>query len=85
VGAFKLCIFSHRLCAERAEPFAEGLALSVELDERRSRRMRPYASLWRPHGALLRRPHGFRLQRPRGALDMLLRNEEHAMKYLHVD
>ena len=31
----KLCSFSHRLRAERAEPFAEGLALCVELDGRR--------------------------------------------------
>ena len=29
----KLCvIFSHCLCAERAEPFVEGLALGVKLD-----------------------------------------------------
>ena len=28
------CIFSHRLRAERAEPFAESLALGVELDGR---------------------------------------------------
>jgi hypothetical protein len=27
----KLCIFAHRLRAERAEPFAEGLAFGVEL------------------------------------------------------
>ena len=31
----KLCIFSHRLRVERAEPFPEGLALDVELDGRR--------------------------------------------------
>ena len=94
------CIFSHRLSAERVEPFAEGLALSVELDRRRPRRLhgirlrrlrgfrlrRPHGALLRrPHGALLRRPHGFRLRRPRGALDMLHRNEEHALKSLHVD
>ena len=30
----KLCIFSHRLNAERAEPFAEGLALSAKLGDR---------------------------------------------------
>jgi hypothetical protein len=40
---------------------------------------------WRPHGALLRRPHGFHLRRLRGAFDMLHRNEEHALKSLHVD
>ena len=28
----KLCIFAHRLRAECAEPFAEGLALGVEFD-----------------------------------------------------
>jgi hypothetical protein len=31
------CSFLHRLRAERAEPFAEGLALSVELDGQRLR------------------------------------------------
>ena len=95
------CSFSHHLRAERAEPFAEGLALGVELDGRWPRRTRARAGLrrphgihlqrprgfrlQRPHGALLRRPHGFRLRRPRGALDMLHRNEEHALKSLHVD
>jgi hypothetical protein len=92
-GALKLCIFSHRLCAERAEPFAEGLALGVVLDGRRPRRTRARAGLrrphgirlWRPHGIRLwrplgfrlRRPHGFHLRRPRGALDMLNGNECH--------
>ena len=33
------CSLSHRLRVERAEPFAEGLALGVELDGRRPRRM----------------------------------------------
>jgi hypothetical protein len=41
--------------------------------------------LQRPHGFRLRRPHGFCLQRLGGALDMLHRNEEHALKSLHVD
>ena len=71
------CSFSHRLRAERAEPFAEGLALGVKLDGRRPRPTRLCAGL--------RRPHGIRLRRPRGALDMLHRNEEHALKSLHVD
>ena len=39
----------------------------------------------RPCGFRLRRPHGTLLRRPRGALDMLHRNEEHALKSLHVD
>jgi hypothetical protein len=39
------CSFLHRLRAERAEPFAEGLALSVELDGQRPRRMRARAGL----------------------------------------
>jgi hypothetical protein len=69
------CSFSHRLRAERAEPFAEGLALGVKLNERLPRRMRPCAGLWRPHGFRLRRPRRFHLWRPRGALDMLHRNE----------
>ena len=37
----KLCIFSHRLRAERAEPFAEGLALGVKLDGRGARTHAP--------------------------------------------
>ena len=115
-GRVETLYFSHRLHAERAEPFVEGLALSVELDGRRPRRMRSRRSavtaldlslatswvlsavttwgasaattgfrLQRPHGFRLRRPHGIRLRRPRGALDMLHRNEEHALKSLHVD
>ena len=94
---------------ERAEPFAEGLALGNELDGRgRGARARAPVCGDRMgsvsgdrvgsvggdhigrfcgdrHGALLQRPHGFRLWRPRGALDMLHRNEEHALKSLHVD
>jgi hypothetical protein len=35
----KHCIFAHRLRAEREEPFAEGLALSVELDGGRGARV----------------------------------------------
>ena len=38
------CSFSHRLRAERAEPFAEGLALGVELDG--PQRMHERAGLW---------------------------------------
>ena len=75
------CIFSHCLCAERAEPFEKGLALGVELDGRQPW----HTCARRPHGTLLRRPHGFRLWRPRGALDMLHRNKEHALKSLHID
>jgi hypothetical protein len=51
------CSFSHRLRAERAEPFPEGMALGVELYGRRPRRTHALAGL--------RRPHGFRLRRPR--------------------
>jgi hypothetical protein len=74
------CSFSHRLRAERARPFAEGLALGVEIDGRRPQRPRRTRTR-----AGLRRPHGIRLRQPRGALDMLHRNEEHALKSLHVD
>ena len=44
----KLCIFSHHLRVERAEPFAEGLALGVKLDGRRPRHTRMRAGLRRP-------------------------------------
>ena len=71
------CSFLHRLRAERAEPFAEGLALDVIFDGRRPRHTRTRASL--------QRPQGIRLRRPRGALDILHRNEEHALISLHVD
>jgi len=62
------CSFYHRLRAERAEPFAEGLALSVELDRRRPRRTCALAGLRRLHGIRLRRLRGFRLRPPHGAL-----------------
>ena len=58
------CSFSHRLRAERVEPFAGGLALGVELDGRRPRRTRARAGLRRLHGIHLRRLRGFRLRRP---------------------
>ena len=64
----KLCSFSHRLRAECAEPFAEGLALCVELDGRRPRHTRSRAGLRRPHWICLWRPRGFCLRRPHGAL-----------------
>ena len=68
VGGETLVVFLHRLHAERAEPFAEGLALGVIFDGRRPRHTRAYASLQRPHGIILRRPRGFHLRRPHGAL-----------------
>jgi hypothetical protein len=78
-GRVETLYFSHRLSAERAEraePFAEGLALGVIFDGRRPWHTRTRASLQRPHGIRLRRPrgfhlrrpHGFRLRRPHGAL-----------------
>ena len=115
-GRVESLYFSHRLHAERAEPFVEGLALGVELDGRRPRRTRSRwseataldlslatasvlsaATTWgastatagfrpqRPHEFRLRRLHGFCLWRLCGVIDMLHRNEEHALKSLHVD
>jgi hypothetical protein len=50
------CSFSHRLRAELAEPFAEGLALGVKLDGRRPRPTHawdpsPATTVWDPSPA----------------------------------
>jgi hypothetical protein len=68
VGGETLVVFLHHLRAERAEPFAEGLALGVIFDGRRPRHTRARASLQRPHGIRLRRLCGFCLRRPHGTL-----------------
>ena len=92
------CSFLHRLRAERAEPFAEGLALGVELDGQRPPRTcarRSAATAWDPSPATAWVPSVATawgasaatawdaLRQPCGALDMLHRNKEHAWKSFH--